>query len=444
MTLNQTLISETTLNSTVASVTIPVPSGFTDIKLLMSARTTGSGTANNIGVYLNGSSSSYTGRYTGGQGNYAAVSSSLTGGDGPLTIWTANFGGDSTANTFANSEIYIPNYTASVNKTFHTESVVENNSADGRVCLTTTTWANTAAVTSIVLTPQTGSFLANSTFTLYGITKLGVTPTVLPKATGGDIVKNDGTYWYHAFLSTGAFIPSQALTADVLVVAGGGGSHPEGSGGGGAGGLLGFTNQTLTSGTSYPCTVGAGGGVGSNGNNSQFSSLTTTIGGGKGGYGQGANGGSGGGGSGTNSYGLGTAGQGYNGSDNSGNSYNGWPRGAGGGAGGPGGAVTSNNKGGDGGIGSSAYSSWGLATSTGHNVSGTVYYAGGGGGSTYSGGSGVSGSVGGYGGGGNGGIGGAGASGLPNTGGGAGGNDTTNTSVAQGGSGIIIIKYPMA
>jgi hypothetical protein len=36
------------------------------------------------------------------------------------------------------------------------------------------------------------------------------------KATGGDSVTTDGTYWYHTFLSSGTFTPTEALTADYL------------------------------------------------------------------------------------------------------------------------------------------------------------------------------------------------------------------------------------
>lgn len=439
---NMVLLETIALTESAASVTfdnLPT-SGYTDLVIFVSARNTSSGAS--LRLRFNGTTTNHTDRYMEGNGSTVVSGSNAFGAS---YIFAGGINGSSTtSNTFASNFIYIPNYRSSNAKSISCDGVTENNATTAYADLSAGLWSNSSAITSIELTPNTNSFAANSTFSLYGVAALGTTPVLAPKATGGNIVANDGTYWYHAFVSTGAFIPQRELTADVLVVAGGGGSHQEGSGGGGAGGLLGFTSQVLASGTSYNCTIGAGGGVGNNGNNSQFSSLTAAIGGGKGGYGNGANGGSGGGGSGTNSYGLGTSGQGYNGSDNSGYAYNGWPRGAGGGAGGPGGAVTSNNKGGDGGPGSSAYSSWGLATATGHNVSGTVYYAGGGGGSTYSGGSGVSASTGGNGGGGAGGLGGAGASGLSGTGGGAGGNDTSNASVANGGSGIIIIRYPIA
>ena len=49
------------------------------------------------------------------------------------------------------------------------------------------------------------------------------------------------------------------LTVDILVVAGGGGGGGAHGGGGGAGGLLGFTSQSLSNGTSNVITIGAGG-----------------------------------------------------------------------------------------------------------------------------------------------------------------------------------------
>jgi hypothetical protein len=71
----------------------------------------------------------------------------------------------------------------------------------------------------------TGStaFVQYSTFYLYGVAKLGTTPAIVPYATGGDTIMTDGTYWYHAFTSSGTFTPAKGLSCDVLVVAGGGG-----------------------------------------------------------------------------------------------------------------------------------------------------------------------------------------------------------------------------
>jgi hypothetical protein len=106
-------------------------------------------------------------------------------------------------------------------------------------------YRQTTPITSILFYGKNSghNFLAGSTFTLYGIASGG------GYANGGDIVTTDGTYWYHTFLSSGAFIPTKALTADYLVVAGGGGGGDRHGGGGGAGGLRSTVTATGGGGT---------------------------------------------------------------------------------------------------------------------------------------------------------------------------------------------------
>ena len=229
-------------------------------------------------------------------------------------------------------------------------------------------------------------------------------------------------------------------TVSYLVVAGGGGAGDTvgvgtngGGGGGGAGGFLNSTT-TLTSGTTYVVTVGAGGagaftiGYGTSGSNSSMGSTVVSVGGGgSGGHNQpGLSGGSGGGAGGSDyssySGGSGTSGQGYAGGSESGASSP-YPAAGGGGAGAVGQSVSS---------GSSGAGGAGLSTS----ISGSaVTYAGGGGGAGN-----PSGASPGAGGAGGGGAGGAyptnGTSGTTNTGGGGGGGS------GAGGSGIVIISYP--
>jgi hypothetical protein len=282
----------------------------------------------------------------------------------------------------------------------------------------------------------------DGTYWYHKFTSSGVfntTASYFSKARGGT-VNTDGTYWYHTFTGSGTFTPTQSLTADILVVAGGGGSNNDSPGGGGAGGLLTFTSQSLTA-TNYTCTVGSGGAYATNGDNSQFGSLTACVGGGRGGGNAGAvgNGGSGGGGTGggTITAGTGTSGQGNNGGAgySAGSPYGG---GGGGGAGAAGNAGRSTSDG-AGGVGatSSLINAMGAATSTGQLSGGNYYYAGGGGGN---GGLSTAG-VGGLGGGGTGQSVGTTTStnGTANTGGGAGGGNVTQA--RTGGSGIIIIRY---
>ena len=233
---------------------------------------------------------------------------------------------------------------------------------------------------------------------------------------------------------------------DFLVIAGGG---PGGNGaagaieasGGGAGGYrtsVGTSGGgasaesaiTVSAGTSYTVTVGAGGagttGTPSNGSNSVFATITSNG----GGYGGGNipknpnSGGSGGGGcrngfGGTGNGAAGTSGQGYAG----GSAASGQTAG-GGGAGAVGGNAPSNQVAGGGGAGVSS------------SITGTAVTRGGGGGGAS-----------GYGNWGAGGAGGGGSApqnpGAANTGGGGGGAQSTGSPAGgNGGSGFVVLRYP--
>jgi hypothetical protein len=50
-----------------------------------------------------------------------------------------------------------------------TDGASENNATDGRVAFNASLWSNTAAITSITLTPQAGSLMQYSTAYLYGV-----------------------------------------------------------------------------------------------------------------------------------------------------------------------------------------------------------------------------------------------------------------------------------
>ena len=428
--------------------------GYTDLKLVASMRGDQALVANAALISLNGLTTSFTNKLI--EGNGASVASYSNSPGRFLGNYT---GSTATVNTFSNVEVYIPNYTSSNYKSFSTDGVTENNATTSYADLNASLWSNTAAITSITVTPTSGSFVANSTFSLYGLAAVGVTPTVAPKASGGSIT-TDGTYWYHTFRSSGFFVPQVGLTCDALVVAGGGSGGSYYGGGGGAGGVCYQTSRSVPIAT-YTVTVGAGGAaanavLGNNGINSAFDTITSNGGGGGGRWlttgSNGLTGGSGGGGSmGTaagNTTTGGSANQGTSGGATGygfagGNGYRGTPPAYKGGGGGGAGAVGTNaavndaTDGANGGAGLNTWSSWATATSTG--VSG--YYAGGGGGST-------EGSNPGAGGGGGGGRGAIGAtlspavSGTANTGSG-GGADSAIAPSGSGGSGVVIIRYPI-
>jgi hypothetical protein len=239
--------------------------------------------------------------------------------------------------------------------------------------------------------------------------------------------------WYDSYLSRWRSFGGDVVPAEYLVVAGGGGGGLDIGGGGGGGGYQTGTT-TLSIGTSYTITVGAGGPIGTNGSNSTFHSFVS-LGGGKGGTyavnNAGVGGSGGGGGGNSQPPAAGTPGQGKDGGSGTfgGGSSAG---GGGGGAGANGGAATftSAGIGGNGGVG--------LASSI---TGSSAYYAGGGGGGQRNF---VTPSTGGLGGGGNGGDSSSttGKNGVANTGGGAGGTGAGDTTLGIGGSGIIVIKIP--
>ena len=451
MTTTMQLIAKQTVGSGgAASVTFSnIPQTYTDLKVVYTVRSSNTNPSNTIDLSFNGSTSGFTNRYLQAPGPSSGSNFARFSG--------AQNSSSETANTFSNGEIYIPNYTGSNNKSYSADWVYENNSSSGYgVGFVADLWSNTAAITSIGITGYAGNFVEFTTFYLYGISNSTTTQaTTVPYASGGDIIRTDGSYWYHTFLYSGTFTPLKNLTCDYLVVAGGGGSGRDYSAGAGAGGYrtsIGGTALSLTANTAYTSTVGAGGiggtsagQAGTKGSNSSFSTITSTGGGGsKTLDNAGDTGGSGSGGSASSTAsragGAGNEGgftpvEGYAGGTGiRGNSaLNDFPTGGGGGAGAAGAAGVSGQSG-AGGAGAS------------NSITGTsVTYAGGGGGGGYNGGGSLptAGGAGGAGGGGagNGGSGGAGGNGTANTGGGAGGASGANGNGGNGGSGIIVLRY---
>ena len=256
--------------------------------------------------------------------------------------------------------------------------------------------------------------------------------------TGGTITDVNG-YRIHTFLTSGTFTTTESLNVEVLVVAGGGGGGSSAvGGGGGAGGMLTGNYAVPGLGAGYAVTIGGGGNGGGSassvdGNPGGDSSIIggdvsiiSTGGGGGGsslvGAEAGNNGGSGGGGGGGNSlgqitdHGLGTSGQGYDGGHGYGQAspYTSRASGGGGGAGGVGGNAASATAG-TAGPGASS------------SITGSaVTYATGGAGAKYTNTNGA-----------------AGAANTGNGGGGGGYASATRRAGGNGGSGRVVIRYPI-
>jgi hypothetical protein len=444
MPANYVLLERIELNASAASVTFSnIPqSGYTDLIIKCSARSAASQVYDQIRMAFNGT---MTASFLNLTGDGSGVSGEKITGQSTIKV-TPGVGATATANTFSNDEIYIPNYTGSANKSVSSDAVGENNATTAYAVLTAGLNASTTAINTITLTNQSGSsFVQYSTFSLYGLAAVGTTPTIAPKALGGNIT-TDGTYWIHTFLTTGAFVPAVGLTCDYLVVAGGGGgggstvnANAYGGGGAGAGGFLTGTSLSVSA-TPYTITVGAGGAGGASassgtqGGNSTFSSVTSTGGGfGAGGTLAAVNGGSGGsGGASTNGGTSGAASPSGQGNAGATSSVTFGSSGGGGGASAAGTGVTNVN-GGAGGAG----------TANSYSGSSITYAGGGGGGGYYLNGTGGAGGSGGGGAGGNA-TPSAATAGTVNRGGGGGGGGNSSgvgTVGANGGSGIVIIRY---
>ena len=306
--------------------------------------------------------------------------------------------------------------------------------------------SNNAAYTFTIRATDTGGNFVERVFILGPIMEGGTVTTF-------------GSYKIHAFTSTGAntLKINKVVSADYMLVAGGGAG---GAAGAGAGGLMFAQNITAAVGT-YTLTIGAGGSaqppsgglVAPDSANGLATSVSPSISGiSTANGGQGATGwdfqppttnniwGSGAGGpqssSGPYSGGGYTPGQGNAGGADPSSTAAPYPGAGGGGAGAAGQATSGSTTSGSGGAGRDMSSFYGTT----YGVAG--WFAGGGGGSTHT--SPVSAGSGGQGGGG------AGApstpsngvSGTINTGGGGGGYvNITNTFGGSGGSGIVLVRY---
>jgi hypothetical protein len=144
-----------------------IPSTYTDLCLKISARNTSAVNNYDMVLRFNGDTgSNYNVRAI--QGNGSSASSFSSGSQ----TYIANInipGNNLNANNFGNTEIYVPNYGGSNQKSLSIDAATEDNSTDkGLLRLFAGLWTGTAAISSITLFQN---FSQYSTATLYGISK---------------------------------------------------------------------------------------------------------------------------------------------------------------------------------------------------------------------------------------------------------------------------------
>lgn len=146
-----------------------IPQTYTDLVLKLSLRQTGTATGYQFALRFNGSSSGYSRKLL-----YGDASSVASSGGSSETYVRIGFteSNSYTANTFTNTELYIPNYTSSNQKSFSSDSVTENNATESYLSIHSNLWSGTSAITSILVQELSGSstnFAQYSTAYLYGI-----------------------------------------------------------------------------------------------------------------------------------------------------------------------------------------------------------------------------------------------------------------------------------
>jgi hypothetical protein len=144
-----------------------IPSTYTDLKVVFSARTNAStGSAGELSyMAINSDTNVANYDYRSLRGN-GSVAASFSGGGN--YAWY-NDPSDYTANTFGSGELYICNYLSSAYKSYTSDGVTENNATASYAILNAMLWKNTSAITSLTFTPYAGNYVQYSTFTLYGI-----------------------------------------------------------------------------------------------------------------------------------------------------------------------------------------------------------------------------------------------------------------------------------
>lgn len=143
-----------------------IPATYTDLCVLVSGRSIRSATNDVLYMQFNSSATGYSSKVLEGSG---AAASSYSGGSTAFSDINGIPAASSTANTFGNTMIYIPNYAGSNYKSISADSVGENNATTAYADLYAGLWSNTAAVTDIKLYCIISNFAQYSTAVLYGI-----------------------------------------------------------------------------------------------------------------------------------------------------------------------------------------------------------------------------------------------------------------------------------
>jgi hypothetical protein len=161
------LIASASLSTTTATVTFSsISSSYTDLVLRASYRIDNAGAyGQNPYLVLNSDTSGYHNQFL--QGNGSSISASYSNSS-QLEMQSADSAGN-TSNTFTIQEVYFYLYKSNATKIISQFKSSENDSSGNEMHVYANYYPQTTAISSILVDIASGSFVANSTFWLYGI-----------------------------------------------------------------------------------------------------------------------------------------------------------------------------------------------------------------------------------------------------------------------------------
>jgi hypothetical protein len=142
-----------------------IPQNYNDLIVKLSGRSNAASLVAQAEIRFNSNASQiYSDKKLRGNGTAASSASGNSNNSIHLILCPA---ANSTASTFCNVEVYIPNYTSSNSKSVSIDSVGENNATEAYQWLVAGIWPVSTTISSISL--LLADFVQYSTATLYGV-----------------------------------------------------------------------------------------------------------------------------------------------------------------------------------------------------------------------------------------------------------------------------------
>jgi hypothetical protein len=169
-------LATVTLSASTASITFAgIPSGYKHLQLRIFGRGVSSAADRvSITVKVNSDTgSNYANHAVGGDGSAAFTAQATSQGVGANNFMagiSAIVGSTGLANAFGASIVDVLDYSSTTKyKTFRSLAGQDQNNTSGRIALVSGLWQNTAAITSLDLNLESGSWAQYSQIALYGV-----------------------------------------------------------------------------------------------------------------------------------------------------------------------------------------------------------------------------------------------------------------------------------